>query len=170
MTDNPVYLLPEERHPLGRTISTGGYHNGIVYPALGVLAAAWADLVLVAERHVNAMHVGATAGHLPRLLERPGGRGGRTNLLGWVAGSFLEDARSAATVTLLPAGIADAQNDIAAPTFAAYRKQRAAADALDSALALLAASSSQALWASDREPAPPLQSLLDGLRSRLPAR
>ena len=168
VTDNPVYVLPDERHPVGRAISTGGYHNGIVYPALSVLAAAWADLVLLTERHLNAMHVGATAGHLPRLLERPDGGGGRTNLLGWVAGSFLEDARAAAAVTLLPAGIADAQNDVAAPTFAAYRKQRTAASALDAALAVLAASSSQALWASDREPAPPLQSLLDGLRSIFP--
>jgi histidine ammonia-lyase len=165
VTDNPVYLLPDERHPLGRAISTGGYHNGIVYPAIGALAAAWADLVFLAERQVTAMHVGATAGHLPPLLERPDGRGGKTNLLGWVTGSFLEDARSAASVTLLPPGLADAQNDVASPTFAAYRKHSTAADCLDAALALLAASSSQALWATDRTPAPPLQSLVDGVRS-----
>ena len=168
VTDNPVYVLPDERHPVGRAISTGGYHNGIVYPALSVLAAAWADLVLLTERHLNAMHVGATAGHLPRLLERPDGGGGRTNLLGWVAGSFLEDARAAAAVTLLPAGIADAQNDVAARP-----SPRTASSAPPPApstprVAVLAASSSQALWASDREPAPPLQSLLDGLRSIFP--
>ncbi len=111
------------------------------------------------------MHVGATARHLPPLLERPGGGGGRTNLLGWVAGSYLEDARSAATATLLAPGLADAQNDVASPTFAAYGKQRAAAGCLDAALALLAAGSSQALWATDTEPAPPLRPLLDEVRS-----
>jgi histidine ammonia-lyase len=165
VTDNPVYLSPDEAHPLGRAISTGGYHNGIAYPAMSALAAAWADLVFLAERHVTAMHVGATAGHLPRLLERPDGGGGRTNLLGWVAGSFLEDARLAASTTLLPAGFADAQNDVAAPTFAAYRKARAAGNCLDASLALLGASSSQALWATNRAPAPPLVPLVQTIRS-----
>ncbi|HEY7004827.1 MAG TPA: aromatic amino acid lyase [Gaiellaceae bacterium] len=168
VTDNPVYLPPDEQHPLGRAFSTGGYHNGMVYPSLGALAAAWADLAFLAERHVTAMHVGATAGHLPRLLERPGGSGGRTNLLGWVAGSFLEDARHAASVTLLPAGLADAQNDVAVPTFVAYRKARAAGSSLDSSLALLAASSSQALWATDTVPAPPLRSFVERIRSSFP--
>jgi histidine ammonia-lyase len=165
VTDNPVYVLPDERHPLGRVISTGGYHNGIVYPAMGAIAAAWADLAFLAERHVTAMHVGATADHLPRLLERPGGGGGRTNLLGWVAGSFLEDARRAASPTLLPVGLADAQNDVAVPTFGAYRKAKAAEGCLDSSLALLAASSSQALWATDRTSAPALRPLVEEVRS-----
>jgi histidine ammonia-lyase len=168
VTDNPVYVTPDSRHPLGRVISTGGYHNGMVYPAMSALDAAWADLAFLAERHVTAMHVGATAGHLPRLLERPDGGGGRTNLLGWVAGSYLEDARQAASVTLLPAGLADAQNDVAAPTFAAYRKARAAGSCLDASLALLAASSSQALWATDRAPAPPLRAPLEKIRSTVP--
>ncbi|MGH3039259.1 MAG: aromatic amino acid lyase, partial [Gaiellaceae bacterium] len=167
VTDNPVYLAPDEAHPLGRAISTGGYHNGIAPPAMSALSAAFADLIFVAERHVTAMHVGATS-ELPPLLERPGGGGGKTNLLGWVAGSFLEDARTAASATLLPAGVGDAQNDVGAPTFLAYRKERFVADCLDSALALLAASSSQALWATDREPAPPLRPLLGRVRELFP--
>jgi histidine ammonia-lyase len=165
VTDNPVYVLPDDDHRLGRVISTGGYHNSMAYPAMAAVAAAWADLVFLAERHVTAMHVGGTAGHLPRLLERPDGGGGRTNLLGWVAGSFLEDARTAASATLLPPGLADAQNDVAVPTFAAYRKVRTAGNCLDAALAVLAASSSQALWATDRAPAPPLGPLVDKVRS-----
>lgn len=168
VTDNPVYLPPSDGHPLGRVVSNGGYHNGAVYPAMSMLSAAWADLVLLAERQVTAMHVGATATHLPPLLERPGGAGGATNLFGWVAGSFVEDARQAATATLLPASPADAQNDVTSPTFAAYRKQRAAADALDAALALLATSASQALWATDREPAAALRELLGYVRAVCP--
>ena len=167
VTDNPVYLPPDERHPFGRAISTGGYHNGIAPPAMSSLSAAWADLIFLAERHVTAMHVGATS-ELPPLLERPGGGGGKTNLLGWVAGSFLEDARTAASSTLLPAGVGDAQNDVGAPTFLAYRKELFVADCLDSALALLAASASQALWATDREPALPLRPLLERVRALFP--
>jgi histidine ammonia-lyase len=164
VTDNPVYLPPDEQHPLGRAISTGGYHNGIAYPAMSALAAAWADLIFLAERQITAMHVGATS-VLPPLLERPGGAGGKTNLLGWVAGSFLEDARTSASATLLPSGVGDAQNDVGAPTFLAYRKERVAADCLDSALALLAVSSSQGLWATDHAPAPPLRPFLARVRS-----
>ena len=167
VTDNPVYVPPDEQYPLGRAISTGGYHNAIAPPALSTLAAAWADLIFLAERHVTAMHVGATS-ELPPLLERPGGGGGKTNLLGWAAGSFLEDARTVASATLLPAGVGDAQNDVGAPTFLAYRKERFVADCLDSVLALLAASSSQGLWATDRAPAPPLRSLLGRVRELFP--
>ena len=82
-------------------------------------------MVFLAERHVTAMHVGATS-ELPPLLERPGGGGGKTKPPGWVAGSFLEDARTAASVTLLPSGIGDAQNDVGVPTFLAIRKERVA--------------------------------------------
>jgi histidine ammonia-lyase len=167
VTDNPVYLPPDDEHPLGRAISTGGYHNAIAPQAISTLAAAWADLIFLAERHVTAMHVGATSA-LPPLLERPGGGGGKTNLLGWTAGSFLEEARTAASATLLPAGVGDAQNDVGAPTFLAYRKELFVADCLDSALALLAASASQALWATDREPAPPLRPLLERVRELFP--
>ena len=168
VSDNPVFIPPGEQHRDGRVFSTGGYHNGLTAPALDGLSAAWADLVLVAERHVTALHVGQTAGHLPPLLARPGGQGGRTNLLGWVAGSYLEEARAAATVTLLPPGWADAQNDIAAPSFSAYRKLQQVDSCLDAALALLAASSSQALWVTDRVAAPPLRPLLERVRSFVP--
>jgi histidine ammonia-lyase len=167
VTDNPVYVPPDAEHPLGRAISTGGYHNAIAPAAMSTLSAAWADLILLAERHITAMHVGATS-ELPPLLERPGGGGGKTNLLGWAVGSFLEDARAAASATLLPVGVGDAQNDVGAPTFLAYRKERFVADCVDSALALLAASSSQALWATDREPAPPLGPLLGRVREVFP--
>jgi histidine ammonia-lyase len=167
VTDNPAYLPPDDGHPLGRAISTGGYHNAIAPQAISTLAAAWADLIFLAERHVTAMHVGATS-ELPPLLERPGGGGGKTNLLGWTAGSFLEDARTAASATLLPAGVGDAQNDVGAPTFLAYRKELFVADCLDSALALLAASASQGLWVTGREPAPPLRPLLERVRALFP--
>ena len=66
VTENPVYLPASEGHPFGRVLSTGGFHNGAATPALNWLTASWADLALVAQRQVTAMH-SATSG-LPHLL------------------------------------------------------------------------------------------------------
>jgi histidine ammonia-lyase len=51
VSDNPVYIPPDGEHPLGRVWSTGGYHNGMAYPALDRLAATWANLCQLADRH-----------------------------------------------------------------------------------------------------------------------
>jgi histidine ammonia-lyase len=124
----------------------------------------------VAQRQVTAMH-SPTSG-LPHLLAPagfiPGASGGATNLFGWVATGLVEEARALAAPTLLPATINDTQNDIATPTFGAYRSQHRAAECLDSVLAILALVSSQALSVTSRHPAPPLAGLLDGIRSVFP--
>ena len=134
------------------------------------LTASWADLALVAQRQVTAMH-SATSG-LPHLLAPagfiPGASGGATNLFGWVATGLVEEARALAAPTLLPATINDTQNDIATPTFGAYRSQHRAAECLDSVLAILALVASQALFVTGRHPAPPLAGLLNGIRSVFP--
>ncbi len=96
VTENPVYLPAGEGHPFGRVLSTGGFHNGAAAPAINWLTASWADLALVAQRQVTAMH-SATSG-LPHLLAPagfiPGASGGATNLFGWVATGLVEEARS----------------------------------------------------------------------------
>ena len=170
VTENPVYLPASEGHPFGRVLSTGGFHNGAAAPAINWLTASWADLALVAQRQVTAMH-SATSG-LPHLLAPagfiPGASGGATNLFGWVATGLVEEARALAAPTLLPATINDTQNDIATPTFGAYRSQHRAAECLDSVLAILALVSSQALSVTSRHPAPPLAGLLNGIRSVFP--
>ena len=124
VTENPVFLPASEGHPFGRVLSTGGFHNGAAAPAINWLSASWADLALVAQRQVTAMH-SATSG-LPHLLAPagfiPGASGGATNLFGWVATGLVEEARALAAPTLLPATINDTQNDIATPTFGAYRQ------------------------------------------------
>src|SRR5215470_18096470 len=63
VTDNPVYVPPGEGHPLGRAFSAGGFHNAKAYPALNALAAAWADLTLLIQRHVTAL--GSTTASAP---------------------------------------------------------------------------------------------------------
>jgi len=170
VTENPVYLPATDGHPCGRVLSTGGFHNGAAAPAIDWLTAAWADLALVAQRQVTAMH-GATSG-LPHLLAPAGfiagAAGGATNLFGWVATGLVEEARALAAPTLLPASINDTQNDIASPTFGAYRSQHRAAECLDGVLAILALVSSQALFVTGRHPAPPLAGLLNGVRSVFP--
>jgi histidine ammonia-lyase len=170
VTENPVYLPASQGHPFGRVLSTGGFHNGAAAPAINWLTASWADLALVAQRQVTAMH-SATSG-LPHLLAPagfiPGASGGATNLFGWVATGLVEEARALAAPTLLPATINDTQNDIATPAFGAYRSQHRAAECLDSVLAILALVSSQALSVTSRHPAPPLAGLLDGTRSVFP--
>jgi histidine ammonia-lyase len=144
VTENPVYLPASEGHPFGRVLSTGGFHNGAATPAINWLTASWADLALVAQRQVTAMH-SATSG-LPHLLAPAG---------------FIPGASGGATIN-------DTQNDIATPTFGAYRSQHRAAECLDSVLAILALVSSQALSVTNRHPAPPLAGLLNGIRSVFP--
>ena len=159
VSDNPVYVLPDADNPLGRVWSTGGYHNGMAYPALDGLAAAWANLCQLAERHVERL---ADEG----LLVRPGTRGYAGILLMPIVG-YAEEARAAAQATILPRG-GYPQNDVTAPSFLAWEREEAAAAALEACLAILAACASQALCASDRDSPPPLRDFLAEIRELFP--
>jgi histidine ammonia-lyase len=167
VSHNPVFVPPDVEHPHGRLFSTGGYHNAMAYPAINALNVAWADLALVAERHVTCLH-SPSVSELPNLLALPGAPGSETNLFGWVAAGFVEGARAAATPTLLPACVNDARDDVSSPTFLAYAKERRGAECLDGVLAILSLVASQALFVADRRPASPLRGLLAGVRSVFP--
>jgi histidine ammonia-lyase len=160
VTDNPVYVPPDEGHPLGRAFSTGGFHNAMAYPAMNALAAAWADLTLLAQRHVTALYTAAV--HPP-----PGQASGATGLEPALSG-LVDEARAAAMPTLLPAAVNDPQDDVSSPTFSAYGRQARAAECLGGALAVLAAEASQVLFRAGRQPARPLESLLAGVRAIFP--
>ncbi|RVC78652.1 histidine ammonia-lyase, partial [Mesorhizobium sp. M4A.F.Ca.ET.022.05.2.1] len=67
ISDNPVYVPPDEAYPLGRCISTGGYHNAMATPALDDLAAIWADVCLLCDRHASKLLNGKVS-LLPDLL------------------------------------------------------------------------------------------------------
>ena len=164
---NPVFIAPDAEHPHGRLFSNGGYHNAMAYPALNALNVAWADLALIAERHITSLHTAAVS-ELPDLLAVPGVPGTATNLFGWVATGYVEGARAAAAPTLLPASVNDARDDVSSPTFIAYAKERRAAECLDGVLAILALVASQALFVAGRPAAPPLVELLAGVRSVFP--
>jgi histidine ammonia-lyase len=162
-----VYVSDEMGRPAGRAVRGGGYHNGMAYPALNALSAAWADLALVAERQVTALNTAETSG-LPVNLAAPGASGNGTYAYGWAASGYVEEARAAATPTLLPSVVEDPCADVSSPTFSAYRRERRAAECLDGVLAILALVSSQALFVTGRNPAQPLRLVLSFIRSVFP--
>ena len=165
VTSDVVYV--SDAAGSGRAVRSGGFHNGMAYPALNALSAAWADLALVAERQVTALNTAETSG-LPVNLAAPGSPGIGTYAYGWAAGSFVEEARAAATPALLPGVTEDPFADVLSPTFSGYRRERRAAECLDGVLAILGIVSSQALFATDRNPAPPLRPVLSFVRSVFP--
>lgn len=167
VTDNPVYLAPDDTHPAGRVLSNGGYHNASAYPALDNLAASWADLALVCDRQINRLLDGNVS-LLPDHLISEGG--GYIGCLGFVSTDFAEQARHAAQRTFLPGseGGGFSQNDLAVPTIAAWRKENEAARCLEANLAILSAVASQALHVTGREAPPALTSLLNSVREVYP--
>jgi histidine ammonia-lyase len=167
VTSDVVYVSDAMGRPAGRAVRSGGYHNGMAYPALNALSAAWADLALVAERQVTALNTAETSG-LPVNLMAPGASGLGTYAYGWVANSYVEEARAAATPALLPSVAEDPFADVSSPTFSAYRRERRAAECLDGVMAILAIVSSQALFATGRNPAQPLWPVLSFVRSVFP--
>ena len=170
VTVNPVYFPPDRRHPLGRVASNGGFHNAAASPVLQSLSSCWAELALAAERQIACFHRGPGYG-LPHLLSPPGWASplaGATNLFGWVVTSYVETARAAAAPALMPAVVADAQNDLATATSLAHQRERLAAEAFGGAQAILALVASQALFVTGRQPAPALTDLVAGIRSVFP--
>jgi histidine ammonia-lyase len=167
VTSDVVYVGDELGRPAGRPVRSGGYLNGMAYPALNALSAAWADLALVAERQVTALNTAETSG-LPVNLVAPGAPGNGTYAYGWAANGYVEEARAAATPALLPGAVEEPRADVLSPTFGAYRRERRAAECLDGVLAILAIVSSQALFVTGRNPAQPLLPVLSFVRSVFP--
>ncbi|WP_119272290.1 aromatic amino acid lyase [Taklimakanibacter deserti] len=173
-SDNPVYIPPDEKHPLGRCISTGGYHNAMAAPALDDLAAIWADICLLCDRHGSKLLNGKVSG-LPDLLlidRHPSDSDGHGNL-GYVpmaTTGYLEQAKHAAQRTFIPGteSAGAGQDDVAATAFPAWAKEEKAGRCLDACLATLAVVASQALYVTNRQAPPPLRDFLAEVRSIVP--
>ncbi|HEY3808776.1 MAG TPA: aromatic amino acid lyase [Steroidobacteraceae bacterium] len=173
ISDNPVFLPPDPTHSRGRCISTGGYHNSMASPALDDLAAIWADICLLCERHSNKL-LNGRASQLPDLLmvgRQPGESDGRGHI-GYVpmaAAGYVELAKSTAQRTFMHGSDAGAgQDDVASPVFLAWSKADRAGRLLDASLAMLAVVASQALYVTDRTAPPPLRSFVDLVRRYVP--
>jgi histidine ammonia-lyase len=170
-SDNPVYLPPDERYPLGRCISTGGYHNAMAAPALDDLSAIWADICLLCDRHGSKLLNGKVSG-LPDLLlvgRHPSDSDGHGNL-GYVpmaTTGYLEQAKLWAQRTFIPGteSAGAGQDDVAATAFLAWAKEEKAGRCLDACLATLAVVASQALHITGRQAPPALRGFLLDIRS-----
>ena len=166
VTDNPVFLPPDEAHPLGRMHSNGGFHNARAYPALDNLAAAATDACALAERHTTKLLDGRYS-LLPDQLEEGDGH---MCILGFVQVGYAEEARRHAQRTFLPGSEAGGfgQNDVAPLTGLAWQAQEEAGRCLDAALTVLAVIASQAFHVTKREAPPQLRELLATVRSEFP--
>jgi histidine ammonia-lyase len=129
-SNNPVYVGPDLRPPLGAVLSNGGYHNPLVAPTLDALAHAWADLAQLVTAQLN------------RLTDPPEGIAAhetepRTALLPMSASGWAEQARAAAQPSLVGLG-RSGQTDTSTPDVLAWRRAVDAGGALDALLGLLA--------------------------------
>jgi len=172
ISSNPSYSLPDKRHPLGRTFSNAGYHNAICPPALDNVAASWVDLAQLAHRYTSKLHKGEVS-LLPDRLYRPDEAPEvRASTLGlaYVPNGYIEEMRLLAQPSLLSSAEpgADDQDDMSAPGFLAYTKLDRVSELFDMTLAVLAASTSQALHVTRRPAPPPLRGFLRSIRTTFP--
>lgn len=161
VTDNPVYLPPDNQRPLGAVYSNGGYHNAQAAPTIDGLAFAQADICQLAQRLTDHLFQNPSTAPLISHDEWT------VKPLHMVQTGWAEEARAFATPTILSLG-GFGQNDVPALNFLAWRKATAIGHCLDAALAVLAAIASQALHADAREPPPALRALLTQIRSTFP--
>jgi histidine ammonia-lyase len=160
VTDNPVFLPPSPADPRGRVMSTGGYHNSMAPQALNGLAAIWADLARLAERHVEQLWVGPGKRQSQSLEEL-------LSLLLMVAAGYCEEAVAAAQPTLLLRS-GPGQNDVGSPSFLAWQRSEAAGAALAACLAILLTVSTQVLLAEGRSAPAPLRARFEQIGALYP--
>jgi histidine ammonia-lyase len=174
ISDNPVYIPPDATHPLGRCISTGGYHNAMATPALDDLSAIWADLCLLCDRHASKLLNGKVS-LLPDLLMT--GRHwadsdghGNVGYVPMAITGYLEQAKLAAQRTFIPGteSAGAGQDDVATTAFFAWTKEATAGRCLDAAMAMLAMIASQAMHVTDRAAPPALQAFVADIRKIVP--
>ncbi|MBX2883257.1 MAG: aromatic amino acid lyase [Granulosicoccus sp.] len=166
VTDNPVFIPPDEEYPAGQVLSTGGFHNADACAAMDQVAGCCADLSLLCDRQTSKLFDGNVSG-LPARLSAGEGYAG---CLGFIAADYAQQAKHHAQRTELlgSEGGGFGQNDVASPVFHAWRKAEEAGRCLDACLAVLAVTASQAFHASGNSCPEPLQPLLDDVRFWVP--
>ncbi|MEQ8664477.1 MAG: aromatic amino acid lyase [Rhodospirillales bacterium] len=169
VTDNPVFLPPDDNHPNGRALSTGGYQNAAAAPSMDGLTAAVADLCTLAVRQTSKMLDGNVS-KLPHQLLTGPDDDRYLGTAGFAGVGFEERARLLAQPTLLPGGESGGygQNDVASVAFPAWEKWDEAGDCLDACLAMLAVIASQALYVTDRAPDGRAGEFLERVRDTVP--
>ncbi len=162
VSDNPLYLPPDDERPLGAVISTGGYHNAQASPALDGLATAWADICQLVQRHTDKLF------QHPRTLPALAQEEWTFKPLHMVQAGWAEEARALAQPTLLGLG-GFGQNDVPSPSFLAWRKATGVGRCLDGALAGLATIAWQVLRSGTGPVPPALRTLGAQVEELVPA-
>ena len=160
VTDNPVYVPPDDSHPLGTVFSTGGYHNSRATAALDGVAFAWADLCQLAQRQADALFQHPDTA--PYLSSESG-----VKPLHMVQNGWAEEARALAQTTLLSQG-SFGQNDVPAMTFLAWRKAMGVGLCLDASLAVLAVLGAHPLHGAGHAPPPRLAPVMEEVLDKVP--
>ena len=160
VTDNPVYIPPDDSRPLGTVFSTGGYHNSRATAALDGLAFSWADLCQLAQRQADALFQHPSTA--PFLGLESG-----VKSLHMVQNGWAEEARALAQPTRLSLG-SFGQNDVPALTFLAWRKAMGVGLCLDASLAVLAILASHALHGAGQTAPPMLVGLIEEVLTAVP--
>ncbi len=159
-SNNPVYVGPDLRPPLGAVLSNGGYHDPLVAPTLDALAHAWADLAQLVTAQLN------------RLADPPDGLSAlepepRTSLFPMTASGWADQARAAAQPSLIGLG-RSGQTDTSTPDVLAWRRAVDAGGALDVLLGLLAVAAVHLVARRGDTLPPPLAGLGAALLERFP--
>ena len=173
VTDNPVLVDgASDDEPFGRFVTNGGYHNPHAVLAMDALAAACANLCVLAERHGAKLLDGAVSLLPDQLAASDSADDPRTFLgtLPMAQTGYEEEARLYAQATLLPGSESGGfnQNDVASPVFLAWSKQDRAGRCLDMALASLVPIALRALDVTDRPVPAPLTDIETTARGILP--
>ena len=174
VTDNPVWVDDaDEDHPFGRFVTSGGYHNPHAVLAMDAVAAASANLCVLAERHGAKLLDGAVSLLPHQLNALEAGEDGPRAYLGCLPMAqtgYEEEARLYAQATLLPGSESGGfgQNDVASPVFLAWSKQDRVGRCLDMALASLVPIALRALDVTERSVPPPLAELEAVVREIVP--
>ena len=164
VTDNPVWVDDaDEDHPFGRFVTSGGYHNPHAVLAMDAVAAASANLCVLAERHGAKLLDGAVSllPHQLNALDDDDAPRAYLGCLPMAQTGYEEEARLYAQATLLPGSESGGfgQNDVASPVFLAWSKQDRAGRCLDMALASLVPIALRALDVTERPVPAPLAGL-----------
>jgi histidine ammonia-lyase len=157
VTDNPVFLAPDDSHPNGQLgFHSGGFHSAQSIQALDGLGFAWAEMCqLFYLLGVGLMEDELALGAFPPWPRRA--------VFG-PASTWAYDAAELARPSLLPL-FGHGQTVSGSMSFAAWRKATSIGRCLDAIAATLAILASETFHATNRPVPPPLQPFLELTRS-----
>lgn len=145
--DNPTFLGPSDGEAIGRTVSSGGYHDDQAARAIEALTSSYASLCVLIGKQVTRLIDGEGLG-LPRMMVRPGVDGVGTEYFVWTLNDKIRRAQQATIPVSLAISLEDpggGQSDVTSAATSAYARHLEAGSALTDCLATLATVSALSL-------------------------